>query len=136
MADHSVDLFTAIYATLAADVPLQALLGTGERIWDHVKPGAKPPYVVLGEETATDYASTLVDAQEHTITIHAWSEKPSTLEVKRIMAAVRDALHERKLVMWSGTCVQMRMEFKEAFRDPDGISHHGVMRFRAVTTSN
>ncbi len=132
MADRSVELFSAIYAKLSGDGALTALIGDGH-VYDHVAAGALPPYVVIGDETATDYASALVDAQEHTITLHAWSEKPTTLEVKRIMAAVRAALHEQALTLSAGSCVQIRQEFKETSRDPDGYSHHGVMRFRAVT---
>jgi hypothetical protein len=132
VADRSVELFTAIYATLAADAGLTALIGPGS-VYDHVTPGAVLPYVVIGDETATDYGAALVDGQEHTITIHTWSETPSSLQVKLIQAAIRNALHERVLALAAGNCVNLRQEFKETLRDPDGITHHGVQRFRAVT---
>ena len=32
--------------------------------------------------------------------------------------------------------VNLRFEFAEAARDPDGITYHGVIRFRAVTEAN
>lgn len=133
MADRSVALFAAIYATLASNAPLTALLGGTGRVHDHVAPGAPLPYVVIGDETAIDAGSTLSDAQDHTITIHTWSEAPSSLEVKRLQGAVRDALHEASLVLSAGRCTQIRQEFKETLRDPDGITHHGVQRFRAYT---
>lgn len=132
MADRSVELFAAIYAQLANNAALTALIGSG-RVWDHVKPGAALPYVVIGDETAVDYGTSLTDAQEHTITVHTWSEAPTSLQVKRMQAAVRAALHERPLTLSAGTCAQIRQEFKETMRDPDGITHHGVQRFRAVT---
>lgn len=132
MADRSVELFAAIYATLATNAGLIALIGSG-RVWDHVKPGAPLPYVVIGDETALDYGSSLSDAQEHTLTVHTWSDAPSSLQVKQMQAAVRAALHERPLTLTAGTCTQIRQEFKETLRDPDGITHHGVQRFRAVT---
>lgn len=140
MADRSIELFTAIYAALDASAPLAALIGAG-RVFD-TPPAANsalsdnqlvPPYVVIGDETANDYGSSAGDAQEHTITIHSWTEKPSTLHVKRIMAAVRNALHEQSLSLSGGNLVYLRQEFKETFRDPDGVSQHGVQRFRALT---
>lgn len=132
MADRSIDLFTAIFAALNGNAALIALVGAGH-VYDTPPAGALPPYVVIGDETANDYGSTAGDAQEHTITVHTWSEKPSTLQCKQIMRAVRDALHTASLVLGSGNLVYLRQEFKETFRDPDGVSHHGVQRFRALT---
>lgn len=137
MADRSVELFTAIYTALSGNAPLTALIGVG-RVYDtppaQVSDGQLvPPYVVIGDETANDYGSRGGDAQEHTITIHTWTETPTTLLVKRIMAAVRNAMHEQSLALGGGNLVYLRQEFKETFRDPDGVSQHGVQRFRALT---
>lgn len=133
MADRSVVLFEAIYATLAADAGVTSALGGTGRIYDNVPAGAACPYVVIGDETAIDAGGTAWDAQEHTLTIHAWSEAASSKQVKQIMAAVRAALHDAPPALSGGTCANLRQEFKETFRDPDGVTWHGVMRFRAVT---
>lgn len=133
MPDHSVDLQEAVYLALSNDAALTALLGSGNRIYDHVPAGAALPYVVIGETTAADISGALVDMQEHTLTMHAWSERPTSLEVKQIVAAVRAVLHDARLTLNSGRCPNIRCEYHETMRDPDGISHHGVMRFRAVT---
>jgi Protein of unknown function (DUF3168) len=132
MADRSVELFTAIYSALSGNAPLTALIGSS-RVFDTPPPGQLPPYVVIGDETANDFGSSAGDAQEHTVTIHTWSEKPSTLQCKQIMSAIRVALHDVDLVLGGGSLVNLRQEFKETFRDPDGVTHHGVQRFRALT---
>lgn len=141
MADRSVPLFAAIYAKLAADTAVIAIVGTDTRfspavtkVYTDVPAGAVPPYVALGEETANDFGSSLHDdSQEHTVTIHCWSEKPSRLEVKQLVAAVREALHNASLTLSAGRCVYIRCESKDTFPDPDGVSHHGVLKFRALT---
>jgi hypothetical protein len=132
MADRTVELQAGLFAALGSDADLTALIGAG-RIHDHVKPGAPLPYVVIGDGTAVDAGGIEVDAQEHTLTIHCWSETPSTLQVKRMVAAVRAALHDRPPVLEAGRCTNLRCEYHETIRDPDGITHHGVMRFRAAT---
>lgn len=134
MADRSVELYSALYATLAGHAPLTALIGAGH-VYDIVPAGAPCPYVVIGDETAIDRGASQVDAQEHTVTVHVWSEAASTLPCKRIQAAVRAALHEQVLALSAGTLCLLRCEFKETMRDPDGVSVHGVLRFRAVTNS-
>lgn len=139
MADRSTELFTAIYAALNGDAALTALMGTG-RVYNGVKDGTRPPYIDIGDDTAADYAGALLDGQEHTVTIHTWTEQPAAgLSAKgllfSIMARVRDVLHTASLNLSAGSLVNMRQEFRETFRDPDGISWHGVQRFRAVTNS-
>lgn len=134
MASRSVELFSALYSTLSTDAPLTALIDIGQ-VFDYPLTGAQPPYVVIGDETAINDGSDLVDAQEHTITIHVWSEQQSTLEAKRIIQAVRNALHMQRPTMSAGRIVNLRNEHQEIMRDPDGVSIHGVMRFRAVVTS-
>lgn len=132
MADRTVELFTGLYAALASNPALTALIGI-DRVYDAVPAGAPAPYVSIGDATAVDVSGVLVDAQEHTITVHCWSETPSTLEVKQIVAAVRAALHEQTIALPAGQCRNIRCEYHETLRDPDGVTHHGVMRFRAVT---
>lgn len=133
MADRSVELYEALFDTLSADAGVTAALGGSGRIYDHVPAGSACPYVVIGDETAADASGTLVDAQEHTVTIHAWSEATSSLQCKTILAAVRAALHDAPPTLSAGHCANLRAEFKETLRDPDGVTWHGVMRFRAVT---
>lgn len=132
MADHAIDLQAAVYAALTADAALTTLIGAG-RIHDHVPPGAELPYVVIGDGTAVDVSGIGIDAQEHTLTIHCWSEASSTLQVKQMVAAVRAALHDVSLTLAAGQCPNIRCDYHETMRDPDGITHHGVLRFRAVT---
>ena len=139
MADRSIELFSAIYAALNGDPQLTALIGAG-RVFNGVKDGQFPPYVDIGDDTASDDSSSLVDAQEHTITLHVWTEQPvAGLSAKglcmSVMACVRAVLHDADLVLSAGVLVNLRQEFRETMRDPDGVSWHGVQRFRAVTNS-
>lgn len=139
MADRSTELFTAIFAALNGDAALTALLG-GAKVFNGVKDGTEPPYVDIGDDTATDYSSSLIDAQEHTITIHSWAEQPmagvsAKGQLFQIMARIRAILHAAPPVLAAGTLVNLRQEFRETLRDPDGVSWHGVQRFRAVTNS-
>lgn len=134
MADRSYELGVAIYAALSGDATLSSLLGGAGRVFDTVPSGTPAPYVVIGEETASDAGRTLAaDAQEHTLTIHVWTEEKSSKPCKQIAARVRAILHGNPPALSAGTCTNLRCEFKETMRDPDGVSWHGVLRFRAAT---
>lgn len=139
MADRSTELFSAIFAALNGDATLATLLGSNS-VYNGVKDGTQPPYIDIGDDTAIDDSSISVDAQEHTVTIHSWTQQPiAGLSAKgslfSIMAQIRVVLHEARLVLANGALCNLRQEFRETLRDPDGISWHGVQRFRAVTNS-
>ena len=57
--------------------------------------------------------------------------KPLGME---IVKRVRDLLHYQTIALSAGNMPSLWCEFTEpATRDPDGVSWHGVLRFRAVT---
>ena len=49
------------------------------------------------------------------------------------MDAVEGALNDAALTLDGHALVNLRFEFAETRRDPDGITYHGVVRFMAVT---
>jgi Protein of unknown function (DUF3168) len=141
MSDRSTALYTAIASALTGDATLATLLGGSGRIFNGVKDGTLPPYIDLGDDTANDYGSIgFDDAQEHTLTLHVWTEQPVAGQSAKaaciaIGARVRDLLHNVSLVLSAGFLCNLRCEFSQTLRDPDGVSWHRVLRFRAVTNS-
>lgn len=139
MTDRTPELITAIYSALANDATLTTLLGSSGRVFNGVGAGQSTPYVDVAEATAVNYRTSSGDAQEHTITLHVWTEQYSgetesaRQRVAKLMARVRDVMHYNPLNMSAGNMPNLICEFNEVMRDPDGISWHGVLRFRAVT---
>lgn len=131
MALHSWNLQKAIYETLnsatitgasVADVP----------VYDDVPEGTSAPYIAIGEETAIDAAVKDKDAHEHTLTVHVWSEYRGRYEIKHIMEQVYQNLHNAAITVSGASLVNIRNEFVTTLQEADGITRHGVMRFRAV----
>ena len=48
------------------------------------------------------------------------------------MDRIHTLLHDSSLSVSGFNLVNTRFEFMDILRDPDGITMHGVMRFRAV----
>lgn len=140
MTDRTAEMLAALYTTLANDATLTALLnGEAGRVFTgSVGPDQNCPFVVIGETTANNYHTSSGDAQEHTITVHCWTEQAvagqsARLQVAKIMARVRDLLHYQSIALSAGNMPSLWCEFTETIADPDGRSQHGVLRFRAVT---
>jgi hypothetical protein len=122
----------AIFATLTADTPLVTLLG-GARVYDDVPQGAAFPYLTFGQSTARDWSTGSDDGNEHILTLHVWSQANGKRQANEIMGAIRTALHDQPLTLTGHRLINLRHEFSEARRDPDGETTHGIARFRAVT---
>ena len=123
-------LQTTIYSTLNGDNTLTNTLGAG--VFDEVVENASYPFVSLGEETAVDYSTKDLDGGEFTINIHVWSQYKGAKQTKEIMDRIHDLLHDSSLSVSGFNLINLRFEFSDILRDPDGVTRHGVMRFRAI----
>ena len=132
MALHSFALqqaiFTALDGATINDADGNAITG----VFDDVPENTAYPYIVIGEETATNIDTKDKDAHEHTLTIHVWSQYRGRKEIKNIMSSVYTTLHNASITVSGASLVNIRHEFENTLTEADGITRHGVMRFRVV----
>ena len=119
-----------VYTTLNNDSNLTSTQGAA--IYDEVPENASFPYVQIGGETAIDYSTKDVTGSEVTINMDVWSQYKGSKEVKNLMDRIHTLLHDSSLSVTGHNLINMRLEFIDVLRDPDGITRHGIMRFRAV----
>lgn len=134
MSLHSWELQKAIFTTLSGSV--NGMDGANVPVFDDVPEGTEYPYVVIGEETAANNGTKTLDGIEHTLTIHAWSRYRGRREIKEIMQSVYENLHNTDISVSGASLVNIRQEFNTTLAETDGITRHGVMRFRAVVFDN
>lgn len=132
------ELQQAILDRLEGFSALTALLASDPRasrpaIYDHVPQDAAFPYVVVGDTTALEWDTDTSTGHEHTVTLHAWSEYRGRKEVKQIQGELYNALHRHDLSITGEHTVTCEHEYAESLLDPDGITRHGVARFRVLT---
>jgi Protein of unknown function (DUF3168) len=132
MASAAWALQQAIFAALTADAGLVALLG-GPRVYDDVPTRAEFPYVTFAQSQERDWSTGSEAGGEHILTLHVWSRGGGRKETAEIMGAVREVLHDAALELSGFRLANLRHEFSDARRDPDGETYHGIVRFRAVT---
>ena len=131
--DGSWPLQQAIYSALIVDGAVKSLVGDPARLFDDVPPDTVFPYVTLGEISTSDWSTSTERAFEHRVTLHAWSRYGGRKEVKDVMAAINDALHDASLSLTGHRLIDIFFQASDVFRDPDGETYHGVMRYRAIT---
>ena len=131
MTDHSFELQKTIFSKLNTDTTIKNTLSA--TVHDHVPQGTAFPYIVIGEETMTDDESTKdIDFNNFTLTIHVFSRNRGRKEAKNIMARIYELLHTQSLSVTGATHVNTRFEFSDIIREEDGLTYHGVQRFRTI----
>ena len=132
MTSAAADLQKALFAALAADTGLTALLGPG-KVFDHAPANVAFPYVSLGRTGVYDWSTGTESGTEQLLTLHVWSKAKGRREVLAVMEAIRARLAGAALTLDDHHLVNLRLECAEARYDDDLSVHHGLLRFRAVT---
>jgi hypothetical protein len=132
MASAGWDLQKAVYAALAADASLTALLG-GTAVYDAAPQDAGFPYVTIDQTQIRDWSTGTEPGAEHMLTLHVWSRYAGKYEAYAISDTIREALDGAGLSLEDHRLVNLRHQWSELKRDPDGETQHGVLKFRAVT---
>ena len=131
MPDNTLEIQNAIVAALVADAGFGAICE--DRIYDRPPQDVDFPYAEFGPFNGEPYDGQAFDGWESFIEIHSWSRKWGRVECQQIMAAIEAVLHEEQLTLDSASFSLGRLVDQRTLEDPDGITTHGVQRFRFIT---
>jgi len=126
MASATLELTRAIVAALKA-----ANVAEG-RVYDMVPPSAVFPYVSIGPSDEISVDADCVEASEITFQIDAWSRAPGFPEVLRVAEEVRVSLDDLEVNLVVNALVMIEHRVTRKFRDPDGLTSHAAIEFRAI----
>lgn len=129
--DYSSQFQSALYAKLSGDA---TLMGMVSAIYDHVPETAIFPYISMGEIDARDSSTFGKDGQIMTATLHIWSRQRGRKEAQQIMARIHDLLHKGTLNVSGAEFAGSYYDFSAVILDGDGLTYHGIARYRAIVT--
>lgn len=131
-ADSTLPIQKAVIAALKADVTVSGIVGN--RVHDAVPPTAAKPYLSLGPTQVLPDIAEEYEGSEVTFQIDGWSSGPKSVEAKQIGAAVRNALSGATLPLEDNQhLVNIEIVQTNYLPEPDGITQHAALTFRART---
>jgi len=132
VANAELEIQGAIVARLKADPAVAALVNG--RVYDAVPAGAAMPYVTLGPCDSVDDDAECITGLIVAQQIDVWSRGVGFPEAKKIVDAVRAALHGQEAALPLATNAMTYFEHRNSriSRDPDGLTSHGVLSFEAA----
>lgn len=110
----------------------QQLATAGLRVYDLPPPNPVFPYVTIGIVDGTeDYISECAIDWEVTAEVHIWSREPGFSQAKTVAASCYSALADHGPDFPGYRVGWFAMQNQRWLRDPDGLTSHGVMEYRA-----
>ena len=129
MSDPALAVQRAFVARLKAQV-----IDVRGRVHDRAPQDVAFPFLQIGEIQTLEDGAECIDGTEVSGTLHIWSRAVGSVEARAISATCREALHEwiPDLASDGFRCVDHMHRSTRVFRDPDGITTHGVSEFRLL----
>lgn len=140
--EPTLALQAAIVAALKADSSLTGLIAG--RVYDRIPNLHQFPYIRVGDsdEDLPDLAD-CIDGSEIFSTLHAFSrpqedatnatQPRGKVEVKRIAGAAKRAIHGANLSLEDNRLILIEHYRTVFLTDPDGLTEHAIIMFRALT---
>ena len=129
MASAELELQGAIVARLRADATVASLVNG--RIYDSVPANPVFPYVTIGPIDSNEDDADCITSMDVAQQIDCWSRATGFPECKKVVDAVRAALHDYSLDLATNALVFFEHRTTRITRDPDGITSHGILGFEA-----
>jgi hypothetical protein len=127
----SNELQTLLFERLRSAPEVQAIIG--DRVYDNPIGKDTFPYISFGPSDVVEDDADCITGRVETIQIDCWSRsKGGFKEVKALADSVKKALHHYSGTLTVNALVEMTVESIRYFRDPDGITSHGVITLQAI----
>lgn len=132
--DAQIVVQTAIYNALTGNSYISS---NSIPVLDMVPKAQPVPFITIGDMTVVDNSTQGIGGQVITLQIHTWDQDLSSARLKTMMANVITALHDQVLSLPSGyTNTNTRFQNSQVFKDTDGLTQHGVQKFRIVVENS
>lgn len=122
----------AVFATLAGDLALTALIGPNG-VHDHLQPRSHRPCIVIAAIESRDASTASEAGEEHLVTLEARTGEGGNRVVQEIAARVRALLDDGPLILTGFVLVSILHQRTKTGRDAKAKGHVAEIVFRAVT---
>ncbi len=131
-ADSQWDVQASMYTAVQADTSLTALLAN--RVFDYVPEESAFPYIVLGDAFAEPFDTQIGRGLNIRLTLQSFSRYQGMQEIKQIMQAVYDLLHEKNDWSIAGqSVISCRFVSSRTIVDKDGKTRSAIQNFEIIT---
>ena len=122
------DYFKAVYVALDATTGLTGIISESLSNADPF------PKIWIEDGGADDWSNKDDNGLEAFVNLHVGSQKEGTKEIRGLMDKCHGASHNVDLVLAHGQSVLCQFVRHDVVIDSDGITRHGIMRFKLLVS--
>jgi len=122
------DYFKAVYVALDATTGLTGIISESLSNDDPF------PKIWIEDGGTDDWSNKDDNGLEAFVNLHVGSQKEGTKEIRGLMDKCHSALHNVDLVLANGQSVLCQFVRHDVVIDSDGITRHGIMRFKLLVS--
>jgi hypothetical protein len=122
------ELQRLLYSTLSGDTAIMALAAG---VYDKIPAdpfGARSAYISFGPVDSVEDDADCIAGLSVTVQLDVWSRAVGFTECKTLTDMVRKKLHRASLTLTDNALVDVWVTLTRVFRDPDGLTSHGVVQ--------
>lgn len=127
-----IALQTSVYGLLTA--PAIIVGGITIPVYDSAADNVDPPYIIIGDDEAIEFDTDGEIGAEVALTLHVFtggnSDNLGRSQAKRVLAQIYSRLHRAEFSVSGYHLIGCEWQFSRVDPDPDGVTMHGVSRFR------
>lgn len=106
-------------------------------VYDHVPQDSENfPYVQIGNDTFIDYSGDDFVGMDGDLNIHTWSSYKGKKEIKALQNEIYNLLNRADLTIIGYNVINIEQVYSNTFLESDGITRHGVQRYRVLITKD
>jgi len=119
---------------LRGDTLLMGMVGN--RIYNHIPQDAPLPCLRFRWEQAGQWDHKDAAGYEGYITCDVWTDHRGDKQAQEIADRLESLMHNQPLTsMTTGQSLLLMHDLVDTFTEPDGLTHHTMVRFRAIVTT-
>lgn len=129
------EMLALIYTRLNGDSALATLLGGAGRVLNNIPQERVLPLLRFRMVNNSEWDTKDSDGYEGDIQIDIWTDYQGDELSLLIVDRVFDLMQLQPLTTTVGQNLYLRHTFHDSMVEPDGLTHHAVIRFRYINTT-
>lgn len=132
----NAEILSLTIARLKADTGPGSLASfVSDKIFSHAPQETPLPLVRARWQDANEWDTKDSDGLSGFIVCDVWTDYRGDLKSMQIIDRIDAVLHNQPLSMTTGQSLILRHSSQTAFTEPDGLTHHAVIKFQHIATN-
>lgn len=127
------EILTQIIARLTGSASLMSMVSN--KVYNHVPQDTALPIVRARWDGVTEWDTKTSDGFDGSISIDIWTDHRGDKQALAIADIIYVLFHNAEFTLAAGQSLMIRYVMSDSFIEPDGLTHHTVMKFRHIATS-